>query len=59
MFITYQFRHLAGYDYVIVNEALEPAVAGLMAIIAAERRRVLRIATSDLERIVQSFDGLE
>jgi guanylate kinase len=54
-----EIRRLTGYDYVIVNEDLETAVAGLMAIVAAERGRVARIVAGDLERIMRSFDGLK
>jgi guanylate kinase len=54
-----EIRRLGSYDYFIVNEDLESAVGGLMAIIATERRRVARIVASDLDRVIRSFDGAE
>jgi guanylate kinase len=43
------------YDYAIVNEDLNAAVEGLMAIIAAERLRVGRIRHADLDVLVRAF----
>ena len=42
------------YDYVVVNDALEPAVARLQAIVAAERSRTRRM-TRVAEQILESF----
>lgn len=42
------------YDYVVINDRLEPAVARLQAIVAAERAR-LRVMRGDVERIVRDF----
>jgi guanylate kinase len=38
-----EIRSLMGYDYVVVNESLEPALADLEAILAAERLRRSRL----------------
>ncbi|MEW6320278.1 MAG: guanylate kinase [Acidobacteriota bacterium] len=42
------------YDYVVVNDALEPTVVRLQEIIAAERSRTHRMATI-AERIIDTF----
>jgi guanylate kinase len=53
-----EIRHVGEYDYVIVNEDLETAVNGLMAVIAAERLRVQGIVADDLARVVHAFDSV-
>jgi guanylate kinase len=42
------------YDYVVVNDDLEPAVEALRSIVLAERARVSRMRAST-ERIIQTF----
>jgi guanylate kinase len=54
-----EIASVKAYDYVIVNEDLETAVVGLMAVIDAERRRVARIVPNDLATLVRSFGGDE
>ncbi len=46
--------HYSGYDYVVVNDALEPTVVRLQEIIAAERSRTHRMRDA-AEGILQSF----
>ena len=49
-----EISHWAGYDYVIVNADLEASVAGLRAILAAERlRRERLLGLSDFVREMQ------
>ncbi len=51
-----EIAQYVGYDYVVVNDDLETAVAELAAIVRAERcRRVRRVAVA--ERILTSFEG--
>jgi guanylate kinase len=52
-----EIERLGRYDYAIVNEDLETAVGGLMAVISAERLAVGRIVAEDLDRVLRSFDA--
>ena len=51
-----EIERLASYDYVIVNDRLEAAVATFLAIVRAERARVSRIISDDLVALCRSFD---
>jgi guanylate kinase len=44
------------YEYVVVNDELDAAVARLQAIVLAERARV-KLMRSDAETIIQTFQG--
>lgn len=46
--------HYSDYDYVVVNDALEPTVVRLQEIIAAERSRTHRM-TRVAERVLETF----
>jgi len=47
---------VGSYDYAIVNEDLESAVHGLLAVIEAERLRVGRVFEEDLRRVIRAFE---
>jgi guanylate kinase len=50
-----EISHWAEYDYVIVNDDLDSALAGIVAILAAERlRRTRQIGLSDFVRGLQA-----
>lgn len=53
-----EISHYVGYNYVVVNDDLETAVAELAAIVRAERCRRVRCAAV-AERILTSFEGSE
>jgi guanylate kinase len=40
-----ELAHYAAYDYVVINDQLDDAVATLQAIIVAERHRIRRVGT--------------
>lgn len=47
---------LESYDYVIVNEDLNPAIEQFLSIVRAERQRVSRLEPQDRAGIVGAFD---
>ncbi|MCS6818238.1 MAG: guanylate kinase [Blastocatellia bacterium] len=51
-----EVRHYRDFDYVIVNDRLEEALALLEAVILAERHRRERLE-EDVQRILQTFEG--
>ncbi|MBI1765995.1 MAG: guanylate kinase [Acidobacteria bacterium] len=51
-----EIAECANFDYVIINDEVEPAVAELAAIILAERCRCTR-RQAELERIRQTFES--
>jgi guanylate kinase len=49
-----EYRH---YDYLVINDALDPAVVGVRSIVEAERRRVRR-NDAVAERIIATFPAV-
>lgn len=48
---------LPHYDYMIVNHDLDTAVKEFIAIVHAERSRIVRVEAGDLRSVVEAFDG--
>ena len=47
-----EVAHYTAYDYVVINDRLEAAVATLQAIIHAERHRITRVGTAPLATLL-------
>ena len=52
----HEIAALPEYDYAIVNDDLDVAVEEFLAIVHAERARLLRVRDEDLSAVVRSFE---
>lgn len=52
-----EVAELVKYDYVIVNDSLEPAVEAFVGIVSSERRRVRLLHPNGFDRTILAFKG--
>ncbi|TFH23699.1 MAG: guanylate kinase [Myxococcales bacterium] len=52
-----EISHLPWYDYFIINDVLEAAIAAFVAVVGTERRRTTRYPDDQLSKLLAEFDA--